>query len=237
MDVCRHIGRNRALSVLLVLALMMVGGLSCAGAPAEEAAPEEPEGTADALDTDEEAEEEGEEEPGTEEQEHHQSEGMSDVDWVADGMVTPGEYEGILDNGTYMLYWTGTDDTIRVAMQASTTGWVAVGFQPGNRMKDADIVLGMVSGGEAIVIDSYSTGDYGPHKGDAEFGGSDDLLDYGAQESDGTTVVEFERALDTGDEYDVALQNGVEIGIIWAYGSTDSEGVKHSTRGYGELVP
>ena len=208
MDVCRHIGRNRALSVLLVLALMMVGGLSCAGAPAEDAAPAE--------------EQQGD---------------VPAADWVADGMVTPGEYEGILDNGTYMLYWTSTDDTIRVAMQASTTGRVAIGFQPGNRMKDADIVLGMVSGGEAIVIDSYSTGDYGPHKADSEFGGSDDLLDYGAQESDGTTVVEFERALDTGDEYDVALQNGVEIGIIWAYGSTDSEGVKHSTRGYGELVP
>ena len=104
-------------------------------------------------------------------------------------------------------------------------------------MKDADIVLGMVLDGKAIVIDSYSTGDFGPHRADSELGGSDDLLEYAAHESDGMTVVEFERAFDTGDAYDVTLQSGVAMKIIWAYGSTDSEGVKHSTRGYGELVP
>ena len=151
--------------------------------------------------------------------------------------MPPGEYANNLDSGTYRLYWVSTGATIRVAIEADTTGWVAVGLQPGKRMKDAAIVLGMVSDVQTIVIDSYSTGDFGPHVADSELGGSDDLLEYSAQESDGVTVVEFERALDTGDEYDVALQRGVAIGIIWAYGSTDSEGVKHSTRGYGEIVP
>ena len=104
-------------------------------------------------------------------------------------------------------------------------------------MKDSDIILGFVENGEVTVLDSYSTGDYGPHKGDVEFGGTDDVLEFAGSESDGNTVVEFERALDTGDDYDIALEPGVSVGIIWAYGSSDSEAMRHSTRGYGELVP
>ncbi|MBN1857308.1 MAG: hypothetical protein JW846_10215 [Dehalococcoidia bacterium] len=215
--------KGSALGVTCVLLLGMLGGLSCAGAPADEAA-SDGEQQADVP-----AESgEGEKSNG----------GDAPVaDWIADGEVTPGEYAGTLDKGTYRLHWVSTTDTIRMAIEAGTSGWVAVGFQPGNRMKDADIVMGMVSDGQAIVIDSFSTGDFGPHRADSEFGGTDDLLEYDALESDGMTVVEFERALDTGDEYDVALQRGLEVGLIWAYGSTDSEGEKHSTRGYAEIVP
>ncbi len=208
MGLRRHVWRDSPFGVVFVLLLGLLGGLSCAGVPAEDAAPA------------------GE-----------QSEDVPAVDWIADGRVTQGEYADTLDEGTYRLHWVSTADTIRVAIDADTSGWVAIGLQPGNRMKDADIVLGMVLDGKAIVIDSYSTGDFGPHRADSELGGSDDLLEYAAHESDGMTVVEFERAFDTGDAYDVTLQSGVAMKIIWAYGSTDSEGVKHSTRGYGELVP
>ena len=223
MSACGPIGRNGALSLLLVLALALVGGMSCAGAPAEDAAP---------------AEEQQEDVPDVKEGVEEAKEGeVLAVEWAADGSVTPGEYANSLDKGTYRLYWVSTEATIRVAIEADTSGWVAVGFQPGKRMKDADIVLGMVSDGETIVIDSHSTGDFGPHGADSDLGGTDDLLGYGARESDGVTVVEFERALNTGDAYDVALQSGVATGIIWAYGTADNEGVKHSTRGYGEIVP
>ena len=51
------------------------------------------------------------------------------------------------------------------------------------------------------------------------------------------SVVEFELVFDTDDAYDVALLSRVAMRIIWAYGPTDSEGVKYSIRGYRELVP
>jgi hypothetical protein len=159
------------------------------------------------------------------------------VNWSADGVVTPGEYPDMIDNGTYKLYWTSTANTIRIGIEASTEGWVAIGLQPGQRMKDADMILGMVVDGQAMVLDSYSSGDFGPHKSDSEFGGTDDIVAFAGSESGGTTTIEFERALDTGDSYDIALERGQKMPVIWAYGSSDDEGMRHSTRGYGEIVP
>lgn len=197
--------------------------LSCsspAPAPPETDTDEEPEEAVEEHDDDD-----GHEEPGGQDE------------WAADGVIGSGEYANMLDQGTYKLYWDSTESTIRLAMQAATEGWVAIGIQPGQRMKDSDIILGLVENGEVTVLDSYSTGDYGPHKADVEFGGTDDVLEVAGSESDGSTVIEFERALDTGDDYDIALEPGVKVGIIWAYGSSDSEAMRHSTRGYGELVP
>ena len=161
----------------------------------------------------------------------------SPVEWRADGIVSPGEYASEMVNGTHRLFWTSTEETIRVAMQANTKGWVAVGFQPGSRMKNADIVFGMVVNGAVVVLDSYSTGDFGPHSADVKQGGTDDLLVVGGSEVDSVTTIEFERRLSTGDSRDVVLQRGVPMRVIWAYGSSDEERMQHSTRGYGEMVP
>jgi len=159
------------------------------------------------------------------------------TEWSADGVIVSGEYPNLLDQGTYKLYWNSTESTLRACMQATTEGWLALGLQPGQRMKDADMILGMVVDGEPLVLDSYSSGDFGPHKADVEFGGNDDIMAFAGGESGGTTTIEFERALDTGDEHDIVLERGVAMGIIWAYGATDDEGMRHSTRGYGEIVP
>lgn len=161
----------------------------------------------------------------------------SPAKWVADGIVSPGEYANELTNGTHRLFWNSTEETIRVALQATTKGWVAVGFQPGSRMKNADIILGMVVDGDVVVLDSYSTGDFGPHPADVDQGGTNDLLVVGGSEVDSVTTIEFERKLDTGDSRDVVLQRGSAMKVIWAYGSSDEERMQHSTRGYGEIAP
>ena len=159
------------------------------------------------------------------------------VVWNPDGVVTAGEYLNQLNMGTYRLFWSATSDAIRVAMQSSAMGWVAVGFQPGTRMKNADIVFGMFLDGAALVLDSYSTGDFGPHTADEKQAGTNDVVSFGGIRTDTTTTFEWERRLDTGDALDVALAPGVPQQIIWAYGSSDGEKVGHSTRGYAEITP
>ncbi|MBN1151723.1 MAG: hypothetical protein JXA58_00805 [Dehalococcoidia bacterium] len=163
--------------------------------------------------------------------------GSPTVDWAADGVVEPGEYSNELVQGTYRLFWSSSEETIRIAMQADTGGWVAVGFQPGDRMKNADIVMGMMVDGQAVVSDHYSTGDFGPHSADVNQGGSDDVLSFGGLRTDSSTTFEFERSLDTGDEYDESLERGVATQIIWAYGSSDNERMQHSARGYASITP
>ena len=101
-------------------------------------------------------------------------------------------------------------------------------------MKDADMIFGFVEGGKIIVADMYSTGDFGPHPPDITQGGAYNILESGGKEEGGYTVIEFKRALDTGDKYDKPLVKGVNK-IIWAYGSDYIQGMKHANRGYGEI--
>ncbi len=215
-----------ALIGILVLALAVgIAGCSSAGPPAseeqEEMAPQQ--------------EEENESEETEEADTSAQTDGSDS--WVVDGAIAEGEYAQSIDLGSFLMFWDSEQDRIRIGIEARTTGWVAVGIQPGQRMKDADIVLGYVSGGEVTVLDEYSTGDYGPHKPDLELGGTDDIIAFAGSESGDTTVIEFERLMDTGDTYDIALEAGVQTTVIWAYGSNDSESMRHATRGYADIVP
>ena len=138
-------------------------------------------------------------------------------------------------NGDYELFWNSDTQHVYIGMKARTSGWVAMAIQPGSRMKDADMVFGYVEDGQVTVLDLYSTGDFGPHPPDIEQNGTDDIIEYGGTEADGYTTIEFKRALATGDRYDHDLSGGNNQ-IIWAFGSLDNFSMRHSQRGYGEIV-
>lgn len=154
--------------------------------------------------------------------------------WSADGIITVREYAGNMREGKYLISWWSDTQYVYIGIKVETNGWVAVGIQPASKMKNADMIFGFVKDGYVEVYDLFSTGDFGPHPPDTEFGGTDDILEFGGSEEGGFTIIEFKRALDTGDEYDNTLTQGVNK-IIWAYGSSDILEVKHSTRGYGEI--
>jgi hypothetical protein len=157
------------------------------------------------------------------------------VAWSADGVISSsGEYTNINTYGDYEINWTSDEKYIYIGLKVKTSGWVALGIQPGLMMKDADIILGDISDGKVAVYDQFSTGNFGPHLSDTELGGINDILEFGGTETGGYTTIEFKRALDTGDEYDHPLLKGVNK-IIWAYGSDDQSKIKHVSRGYGEL--
>jgi hypothetical protein len=122
-----------------------------------------------------------------------------------------------------------------MALRAQTTGWVAIGIEPEDKMKGADILLCYVKDGQARVVDMYSTGTYGPHPPDEQQGGVNDVTMVGGSLKDGVTVVELRRKLNTGDSKDKQLRPG-ENKVIWAIGDTPDPAVKHSRRGYGTLV-
>jgi len=155
--------------------------------------------------------------------------------WSADGVFTDGEYLGEMAYDNYEIRWLSDDQYIYIGIRAKTGGWVAVGIQPGSKMKNADMILGFVKDGEATFFDQFSTGATGPHSPDTDLGGTDDILEFGGKEEGGYTTIEFKRALDTGDEYDNELTKGVNQ-IIWSYGSNDEIRVRHMNRGYGEII-
>ncbi len=152
------------------------------------------------------------------------------VAFIADGIITAGEYDRMQEHGSYQIHWKSDGEFIYVAITAQTSGWVAVGFNPTTRMKNADIVLGFVADGQVTVLDMFSPFDFGPHPPDTEQGGTFDILEFGGREENGRTTIEFKRALDTGDELDNVLTQGA-IKIIWSYGSTDDIDQRHAVRG------
>jgi len=156
------------------------------------------------------------------------------VDWTADGVLTDDEYLGEMVYDDYEVRWRSDDQYVYIGQRARAAGYVALGIQPGSRMKDADMIIGFLDDGQAVVWDCFSTGTFGPHSPDVELGGNDDILDYGGGEADGYLTIEFQRRLDTGDELDIPLVPGANT-IIWAYGNSALP-AKHTARGYGEIT-
>lgn len=154
--------------------------------------------------------------------------------WSADGVIAAGEYTKTKTYGDYEINWATDGKYVYLGLKAKTTGWLAIGIQPGSTMKDADMVFCFVKDGKATVYDHFSTGSYGPHSSDSELGGKNDILEYAGKEDGGYTIIEFKRALSTDDKYDKPLSKGTNK-IIWAYGSDDEPTLKHIIRGYGEI--
>ena len=136
--------------------------------------------------------------------------------WLADGIINDEEYSNDIKYGNYSIYWWSDDQYVYIGMRAQTTGFIAVGFQPGSRMKDADIIFGFVEDREVTVFDLFSTGDFGPHPEDIQLGGTNSIIEFGGSEEGGFTTIELKRALDTGDEYDIPLVKGSNK-IIWCW--------------------
>jgi len=159
--------------------------------------------------------------------------------WVPDGVISEGEYSKSLSlsGGGYIVHWKNDAENLYMGLEGKAEGFVAIGFEPTQAMKDADMVMGWVSRGKATVLDLYSTGIYGPHPPDEDLGGTDDILEFGGTEADGWTVIEFKRKMDTGDEFDKAFRPGQTVDIIWSMSGTDSLAIRHNAgRGTARLA-
>ncbi len=157
------------------------------------------------------------------------------VVWVADGIISPGEYQNTQSYGDYTINWSNDDQYVYIGMQAKTMGWVAVGFGATTFMNNANIVQGYFNNGKAVVADQYSSGNFGPHDDITSLGGTYAILDSGGTQANDTTTIEFKRKLDPGGQYHAALVKGSNK-IIWAYGGDNQFLIKHISRGEGAIT-
>jgi hypothetical protein len=161
------------------------------------------------------------------------------ADPVVDGTVDTNEYDSSssFGGGAYRIYWTVEGSDIFIAIEGDTGGWIALGLEPSRQMKDADMMIGWVTGGnQATVVDAYSTGITGPHPPDVDLGGTSDIATYAGSEKAGVTTIEYRRPLSTGDARDQVIPAAGAVSIIWAIGPSDSFNAYHLARGSGTLV-
>lgn len=159
-------------------------------------------------------------------------------EWKADGVVEANEYANSMtlfgpassgySGGDLKINWKNDAQFLYMALAGNTSGWLSVGFEPEEWMKNADMIVGSVDNGKAVVLDEFCTGNYGPHVPDTSLGGTDDILEYGGREQNGQTVIEFKRKMDTGDKFDKAFVPGQKVSIIWAMADTDLDQQKHN---------
>jgi len=120
---------------------------------------------------------------------------------------------------SYTLYWNVDPvetETITIAMQVKTTGWVGFGLgEPtSGSMPGADIIVGMVRDGKAEITDRHAIDKIMPIVDDCQ-----DWVLINGEENDGVTIIEASRKLNTKDNQDRPVMGG-SVRIVYAYAAT-----------------
>lgn len=137
------------------------------------------------------------------------------------------EYQHSLTAEKMTFDWSVEGEQLAVKLSAPTTGWVAVGFNPSNKMKDSNIVIGYVKKGKVKIVDHFGTAAT-QHKGDKKIGGAENVTVVGGSEEGDTTTIEFSIPLNSGDEKDGVIDPNADTTVILAYGpERDSFRMKH----------
>jgi hypothetical protein len=131
----------------------------------------------------------------------------------------------VVQKDGFTLSWKINGDLLDVKISAPVTGWVAIGIDPGNGMKDADFIIGYVDAGKAMASDEYGTGAIS-HKPDTSLGGKDNITNLSGTEKDNTTELSFSIPLDSGDKYDKKITKGTHK-IILGCSNSDNFTSKH----------
>ncbi|MEW5826256.1 MAG: DOMON domain-containing protein [Candidatus Bipolaricaulota bacterium] len=153
-----------------------------------------------------------------------------------DGKVDEGEYVGRLDLVGAELLFANDATTLRLAVVAPATGYVAVGLEPETMMQGADFLLGAVVDGVTVARDDWGTG-LVSHAADVDREGSDDLLAAAGAESNGATTIEFAIPLDSGDLRDRVLRPGQTVKVLLAFHDReDSFSARHTRRASGTIT-
>lgn len=132
------------------------------------------------------------------------------------------------------LSWREMEDAFSFRAEAATGGWVAVGFGGGPAMKDASLIIGYADEDGAHYRDDHGTSPVS-HSPDTDLGGTDDIIEADAQESNGTTTFSFTLPMEPSDELDPVLTPGVTIRILAAWGNRDGFTGMHSEAHTAEI--
>ena len=156
---------------------------------------------------------------------------------TVDGTIAEGEYPNTTTIGDMQVWWYNDGDSLTMAIQAPTEGWVGVGINPDSGMQGADFKLAALVEGEPRVTDAWGTQPTGAdHPPDTELGGTDDIEESAVVTEGGVTRFEFRVPLNSGDQYDKPLVPGGTYRIIVAYAGSNEYNAYHTFRQAAEIT-
>ena len=136
-----------------------------------------------------------------------------------------------------VLKWRVDGANLNIIISAPTTGWISVGFDPTNRMKDSNIIIGYVKNGQAVLRDDYGHAPVG-HKSDESSRGTDNISNAEGSEQNNVTELRFTIPLNSGDRYDRVLVPGRTYKVNLAHGKKgqDNFNAYHAARTQVEIT-
>ncbi len=153
-----------------------------------------------------------------------------------DGAISEGEYAHSTEIVGVKVYWVNDGRVLCVGLVSPGTGYVAIGFDPVDRMLGANFILGSVDEGILTIRDDYGNAATA-HDADTTLGGVDNVLSAAGHQWADQTVVEFVIPLNSGDSTDKQLVPGGSYPILVAYNAlSDDFAVHHSRRGTGRIT-
>ncbi|XP_073788581.1 DBH-like monooxygenase protein 2 homolog isoform X1 [Danio rerio] len=119
--------------------------------------------------------------------------------------------------------------TILFQLSVNTSGWISFGLSPNGGMTGADIVIGGVDNKGTYFTDRHALGNSMPVVDQKQ---NYKLLSL--SESDGKTVMKFQRSIESCDENDLPVTI-LPMKLIYAYGETDDISYHKAQRGTKEV--
>jgi len=144
--------------------------------------------------------------------------GMVFLLFATAGSLQAAEYDHEVKAQNITFAWKVEGDKLAVKLSAGTEGWVAVGFNPVQEMKGANLILGYVKDGKVTLEDDFGSGE-NSHNSDIKLNGTSDVTLVGGEEKDGRTTIEFIIPLDSGDKNDNKIEVNGETTVLLAYGA------------------
>ncbi|GAB5601862.1 hypothetical protein FJNA_03860 [Thermus sp. FJN-A] len=138
-----------------------------------------------------------------------------------DGRVAGGEYAKrfVHEKSGFTLYWSVVGDTLYLALEGESKGWIGLGFlaEKTDKKKGADQYLFYVEEGRPVALDMYQVKRTGAPVPDEKEGGKNSILAFAATYEGGKWTVEFSRKLKTGEATDVEIVPGRKLILMLAH--------------------
>jgi hypothetical protein len=138
-----------------------------------------------------------------------------------DGKIAGGEYAKSYkhEKSGFALYWSVVGDTLYLALEGESKGWIGLGFlaEKTDKKKGADEYLFYLEGGRPVALDLYQTKRTGAPVPDEKEGGKNSILAFAATYEGNRWTVEFSRKLKTGEPTDVEIAPGRKLLLLLAH--------------------
>ncbi len=135
-------------------------------------------------------------------------------------------YKLVLENMT--LNWKA-DNVLSIKLKARTEGWVSIGFNSSDGMKDGNFIMGYVKDGKVMLSSQFGVSKI-LHKNSEDLGGKASFMNPAGTEKNGETEISFTMPYKNGSKLDRPIDKNSDTMVLLAYGQTDMLPQQHLFR-------